>query len=248
MHKFYGTVTDVARITGEDVNHIRNVLRLKPGDEILVGDGSSRDYLCRITDIQKAVVQAKVLDVRDTMAELPVRLTLYQGMPKQDKMDFIVQKAVELGAVRIVPVLTARTIVKLDETKKRKRQQRYQEIAKGAAKQSGRGIIPEVTPFLTFREALQDAEQNTEKLIVPYENADGMRKTRAVFGHLSEVRSAGIFIGPEGGFTEEEIHQAENAGAEIVTLGHRIYRTETAGMAVLAVLGYLLEKDDETEA
>ena len=160
-------------IMGEDVNHIKNVLRLTIGDTITVCDGAGKEYECEIAEISKEQVYANIVDINQNAAELPCNITLFQGMPKSDKMEFIIQKAVELGAAGIVPVMMKRTVVKLEDKKKDKKRERYQMIAESAAKQSGRGIIPEVTGFMSFREALQYAGK-FDLLIVPYESADGI--------------------------------------------------------------------------
>ena len=156
-------------------------------------------------------------------------------------MDFIVQKCVELGAARIVPVSTRRTIVKLDAKKEESRRKRWAGISESAAKQSGRCVIPEITGVRSFREALEEAGK-LDVCLIPYERAEHMAHTREVFGSIAPGSSIGIFIGPEGGFEEEEVEYAIKAGAKAITLGRRILRTETAGMAVLAMLGYLLEE------
>lgn len=236
--------TDIS-ITGGDVNHIRNVLRLKVGQEILVSDGRGRDYTCSISDIESDAVICRVEDINDNFAELPVKVTLFQGYPKSDKMDLIVQKMVELGVHRIVPVFTARTIVKLDAKKAAKKTERYQTIAESAAKQSGRGIVPEITEPVTFAQAVELA-RGLDRNIIPYEEAEGIEKSRQIIEDIttsSSCRSLGIFIGPEGGFSREEVEQAVAAGADCITLGHRILRTETAGLAVMSVIMFGADRD-----
>lgn len=156
-------------------------------------------------------------------------------------MEFIIQKCVELGVARIVPVNTKRTIVKLDAKKEQARIKRWSGISESAAKQSGRGRIPEVTGVKSFAEALEEAKK-LNMCLIPYELARDMAQTREVLSSIKPGMSVGIFIGPEGGFEEEEVEQAEAAGARPITLGRRILRTETAGMAVLAMLVYLLEE------
>lgn len=230
-------------ITSEDVNHIKNVLRLSMGDAITVCDGAGKEYECEIAEISKEYVYATIVDINQNAAELPCKITLFQGMPKSDKMEFIIQKAVELGAAQIVPVMMKRTVVKLEDKKKDKKRERYQMIAESAAKQSGRGIIPEVAGFMTFREALQYAE-SFDFLLVPYESADGIAYAQEMItqaANLADGASIGIFIGPEGGFAKEEIDAAKDAGAKIITLGNRILRTETAGLAVLSILMFQME-------
>lgn len=244
MHRFFVQPSQVGEdtivITGGDVNHIRNVLRMKPGEELIAADGQGAEYRCRLSGITDQEARAEILWKLSGDAELPVRITLYQGLPKSDKMDFIVQKCVELGVSRIVPVDTARTVVKLDAKKEQNRRNRWSAIAESAAKQSGRGIVPEIGPVLSLKAALAEAEA-WDRILIPYERAENMAQTRSVLTELQPGMSVGIFIGPEGGFEETEVEAAEAAGARAVTLGRRILRTETAGMALLAMLGYLLE-------
>lgn len=231
--------TDI-EITGGDVNHIKNVLRLKIGEEILVSDGRGRDYTCRISCIDPDKVVCNIEDINDNFAELPVKVTLFQGYPKSDKMDLIVQKMVELGVFRIVPVFTSRTIVKLDQKKATKKTERYRTIAESAAKQSGRGIVPEITEPVSFAKALNMASE-LDMNIIPYEEAEGIEESRQIIANVRGKRSLGIFIGPEGGFAREEVEEAVAAGAECITLGHRILRTETAGLAVMAIIMFQAE-------
>lgn len=229
-------------ITGGDVNHIRNVLRLKIGEQILISDGRGRDYYCRISDIDSEQVVADIEDVCDNFAELPVEVTLFQGYPKSDKMDLIVQKMVELGVHRIVPVFTARTVVKLDAKKAAKKTERYNLIAEAAAKQSGRGLVPEVLSPVTFAQAIKMASE-LDMNIIPYEEAEGLEYSRRVISDIQGKKSLGIFIGPEGGFSIDEVEQAMAAGAKSITLGHRILRTETAGLAVMAIVMFEIDRD-----
>ena len=245
MYHFYvepeAVSADKARIIGGDVNHIKNVLRMHPGEEIMILDGSGMEYRCEIETITDEVL-AKVLEAKKTEAELSVRLLLFQGLPKKDKMELIIQKAVELGVSEIIPVLTKRTVVKLEDKKKeQKKLERWQAIAEAAAKQSGRGIIPKVCEAVKFTEAVKQAGKLDEALI-PYELAEGMDEARERIRGLHGKRTIGIFIGPEGGFEEEEIELAAQAGIHPITLGKRILRTETAGLCILSVIMFELEK------
>lgn len=232
------------RITGEDRNHIRNVLRLKQGEQIAVSNGRNREYICEIMEFTDTEVVTQIIDVLGSHAELPLEITLYQGYPKGDKLEWIIQKAVELGAVRIVPVLTKRSVVKLDEKKATRKVERYNAIALSAAKQSKRSVIPVVEPVMSFSQALADA-QHLEATLIPYEDAEGIAHSRAVIHGLAGKKSLGIFIGPEGGFEKQEVEAAKAIGAECITLGHRILRTETAGMTMLSILMFELEEDME---
>ena len=166
---------------------------------------------------------------------------MFQGLPKSDKMDLIIQKCVELGVFRVVPVTTKRTVVKLDAKKEESRRKRWTAVSESAAKQSGRGIIPEISGVQSFREAVEEAGE-LDVCLIPYEKAENMARTREILSGIPAGASIGVFIGPEGGFEEEEVREAMEAGARPITLGRRILRTETAGMAVLAMLGYLLEE------
>lgn len=227
-----------------DVNHIRKVLRMKEGDELTVSDGNGTDYFCRIRSISEEVVVCDIVDSWTSYVELPVKLHLFQGLPKADKMELIIQKAVELGAYEIVPVAMSRSIVKLDEKKAGKKTARWQGISESGAKQSGRAIIPEVKSPMSYKNALEYAK-TLDAIIVPYEKADGIEVSRELISKLcsdENIKSIGIFIGPEGGFAEKEIEQALEAGATPITLGRRILRTETAGLAVLSILMYQLER------
>ncbi|RHV31910.1 16S rRNA (uracil(1498)-N(3))-methyltransferase [Coprococcus sp. OM04-5BH] len=229
-------------ITGEDVNHVKNVLRLKENDELIVSDGRGRDYHCRISGITNEEVVADICDICDNFSELSTEITLFQGFPKGDKMELIIQKTVELGVTRIVPVMTKRTVVKLDDKKAKKKTERYNMIAESAAKQSGRGMIPEVTMPVSFAEAVSMAEK-LDMNIIPYEEAEGVEYSRNIIKNIKGKKSLGIFIGPEGGFAREEVEKALDAGVSAITLGHRILRTETAGMAVISIIMFELEED-----
>lgn len=224
-----------------DVNHIRHVLRLREGDRLTVSAGEgNREYLCRISRLAEDEIRLEVEDIYGSSRELPIDITLYQGLPKGDKMEWIIQKAVELGAVRIVPVATRRSIVKLTGSKAEKKIARWQGIARSAAEQSKRNRVPKVARVMSFSKALEDAAA-LETLLIPYEEAEGMEEARKLIAGLKGKKSLGIFIGPEGGFEPSEIQMAIEAGAGVMSLGHRILRTETAGMMLLSVIGFSLE-------
>lgn len=228
-------------ILGEDVNHIGNVLRMKPGEKVLISAEGEMDRLCGIEEIRRDEVICRILEVRKENNELPARIHLYQGLPKSDKMELIIQKAVELGVYRIVPVSTKNTVVKLDAKKAESKVKRWNAIALAAAKQSKRSVIPEVAPVISFGQALEEVKGFDLKLI-PYENADGMAKTRELMGKAAPGQDIAVFIGPEGGFDPGEIEKAKDAGTEPVTLGKRILRTETAGLCILSAL--MMQLDD----
>ena len=245
MYRFYVSADQLAEkevfISGGDVNHIKNVLRLEVGDWIVACDGNGTDYVSRIQSICSDEVDASIEKVQPTGTELPVRITLFQGMPKKDKLELIIQKAVELGACEIVPVMTKRTVVKLSEEKKiNKRLARWQSIAYAAAKQCDRGIIPTVHKPVSYEEALAMADQ-LDYNVIPYELQTGMEEARKIVDQACKQRSLGIFIGPEGGFEPEEVERAMTRNIHPMTLGKRILRTETAGMALLSILMFQMQ-------
>lgn len=229
-------------ITGSDVNHIRNVLRMKIGEEIAVSNGiDGKEYRCGIEEYADDAVLCTLRFIKEDGTELPSKVYLFQGLPKADKMELIVQKAVELGAYEIIPVAAKRCVVKLDEKKAAGKVNRWQGIAEAAAKQSKRAVIPQVHPVMTMKDALNYAG-NMDVRLIPYELAEDMEHTRKLLQQIQPGQSVAVFIGPEGGFEESEIQAALKVGIEPVTLGRRILRTETAGFTVLAWLGYLLEQ------
>ena len=230
---------DVVIIIGSDVNHIKNVLRMKKGETILISDGEDREYVCTIDELENEQVRAKIEDVNGVAKELPIKVTLFQALPKGDKMETVIQKMIELGAYEIVPVSTKRCIVKLDNKKAVSKTKRWNSIAESAAKQSKRGIIPKVSMPVTYKEALKMAEA-MDKVLIPYENAENMAHTRQVVSQIKMGMTVGIFIGPEGGIEEDEILKLKEIGAHIVTLGNRILRTETAGFTAASLIQYEL--------
>lgn len=230
-------------ITGEDVNHIRNVLRMRRGDTVLVSTGDEWEYTCTIERFEDDAVILRVQDASRPGKELESKIWLFQCLPKGDKMETVVQKAVELGAFAIVPVSSARCVMKLDERRGVQKVARWNAISEAAAKQSKRLIIPEVKPVMRFKDALKMAQDINVKLI-PYERQDGMAGTRKILNAITPGQSVAVIIGPEGGFDDAEVKEAQESGFEPITLGKRILRTETAGMTTLSILMYLLERDD----
>lgn len=246
MHRFFvkpqQLTEDMVIITGEDYNHIRNVLRMKIGEQLLLSDEGDKEYLCRIVGYTPdETVQLEIIDIAGSSRELPAKIVLFQGYPKGDKMEQIVQKAVELGVAEIVPVMMKRCVVKLDDKKVAKKIERLNAIALSAAKQSQRGIIPEVKPPITMEQAAAYAK-DMEYIILPYEQAEGMEYSKSVIANAKGKATIGVFIGPEGGFSGDEVQQIEGIGGKTITLGHRILRTETAGPTVLSLLMYELEE------
>ncbi|MFH1238970.1 MAG: 16S rRNA (uracil(1498)-N(3))-methyltransferase [bacterium] len=224
-------------ITGSDVNHIKNVLRLKKGVGIAVFDGTGEEYTVRIEHIGEEVA-GTIIRTKEIKNSPGPKIVLWQGLPKGPKIDFIIQKCTEVGVSRIVPLLTERTIVKIEPSKSADKQKRWQKIAKSAAEQSRRTEIPLVERPLTFEEALAKVDKKALN-IIPWEIESGrslreiLKKNNALIGTLIN-----IFIGPEGGFTYREVEQAKSAGLIPVSLGQQILRTETAGLAVVIMVLY----------
>lgn len=230
-----------AYIIGSDVNHICNVLRMKEGEKFYINDGSAKGkFLCALQGVTEDRVVCRIVSTITESSELPCEIVLYQGLPKADKMELIIQKAVELGVSRIVPVSMKRCIVKLDDKKTDAKISRWQGIAESAAKQSKRDRIPVVDRPVTLKEALGEAA-DFEVSMMPYENAKGMAFTRELLENIRPGQRIAIFIGPEGGFEDGEVEMALSMGTQPVTLGRRILRTETAGLAMLSMLVYVLE-------
>ncbi len=231
-----------ARIIGEDARHIALSLRCRPGEELTVCDGQGQDYLCRIQTVAPEEVELEVLSQKPSGSELPVRVTLYQAMPKGDKLDLIVQKAVELGAWEIVPVLTSRCVSRPDGRSAEKKRERLQRIALEAAKQSGRGRIPQVQPLLSWHQALEAMSRDPLALFF-YEQA------RQPLGPLLRKRpeTISLMIGPEGGFSQEEAEEARSAGLAVCSMGPRILRCETAPLYALSAIAYTYENWEESQ-
>jgi len=231
MHRFFSNSTNIA-VQKDDVNHIVNVLRLKIGDEINICDNSSIDHLCRISALSKSVVEVEVIISAPNACEPRVQITLFQGLPKSDKMDLIVQKCVELGAVRIVPVECSRSIAKISGNADKKIA-RWQSIAESAAKQSGRGIIPEIGDVTSFGATIEQMK-GYDLALMPYELENECSISAAIKNH-PEINNLAIFIGPEGGISNEETELAKAQGIVPVSLGRRILRCETAGFCALTL-------------
>ena len=244
MYHFFVTEDQIGEetvvIRGSDVNHIRNVLRMRQGEPLFISGGEGTGYECEICHIGTDQVMARILSRSDRTGELPARLHLFQGLPKGDKMELVIQKAVELGVSEVIPVITRRTIVKLDKKKVEAKTARWNAVAESAAKQSKRSIVPEVRPVSGFADALKEAAGFALSLM-PYERAGDMGQTRRLLKTAGPGMDIAVFIGPEGGFEEEEVRQAVEAGVKPITLGKRILRTETAGLCVLSALMLLLE-------
>jgi 16S rRNA (uracil1498-N3)-methyltransferase len=227
-------------IVGDDVHHIVNVMRSSIGDEILVADGQGRVARVRLASFEGKQVHAEVVEFIRENSELPVRVTIGQGLPKGEKMEWILQKGTELGAFAFFPFSSERTIVKLDAKKEAKKLERWRKIVKEAAEQSHRAVLPEILPPVSFKQAAAAADSYTQ-CVVAYEK-EGSRTLHDVLESLTEGDSLLVLVGPEGGFSAEEIALAESAGIRPVTLGPRILRTETASQYVLAAVSYHFER------
>ena len=215
-------------ITGTDFNHIKNVLRMNVGDTILVSDDGVSN-LCEIESFENDTVIAKIIEENYNDTTLPISIYLFQGLPKGDKMELIIQKTVELGVEFIIPVEMNRCVVKLDDKKKKSKVSRWQSISESAAKQSKCNRIPEISDVLTYKQALAKAK-DLDLLLVPYESKNGMADTKDALTQIKKGMSIGILIGPEGGFDEKEVEQAFEFGGKVISLGKRILRTETAAI------------------
>lgn len=227
-------------IKGENFHHIKNVLRHKIEDRLVFCDGSGLELFCVIKRIYKDCLEVFVEDARKSKNEPDLKITLFQGLPKADKFEYIIQKAVELGVNDIVPVKTSRCIVKIDENSARKKIDRWQKISFEAAKQSRRAIIPKIKNIVSFNEACKK-HQDFDLRIIPFEN-EKINTIRQTLKAKNLIKNIGVFIGPEGGFEESEIDIAKQNSIIPVTLGNRILRTETAGIAILSMLMYEFEE------
>lgn len=264
---------DRIAILGNDVNHIKNVLRMKQGERVRVSVKmavkenrlpemtqdvdyecqTSRSYFGTIESITEEEVIVHIEEEDATGTELGNRIYLFQGLPKGDKMELIIQKCVELGVYEIIPVAMKNCVVKLDAKKADSKVKRWQAISESAAKQSKRTVIPEIQMPMTWKEALKKAEE-LDVVLVPYENERGMEATREIMRAIKPGQSIGVFVGPEGGFAPEEIKGIapsllEQQDAELaqakghrISLGRRILRTETAGLATLSMLVFCLDE------
>lgn len=242
MHKFFINKENILgnklHITGDDVNHIYKVLRLNNGDIIVASNGEGREYASKIMEITKQAVVCEIIEEFDNLSEPPIKITLFQGLPKAQKMEFIIQKGVEIGVCRIQPVITQRVIVKTEGKDISNKLERWRRISEEASKQSNRGVIPEIIEPISFDLAIEKIK-NFDLAIIPYEKEKGNGLKRVLLENLN-AKDIGVFIGPEGGFDESEIDKCIANSVIPVTLGPRILRTETAGIAVSSMILYEL--------
>lgn len=240
MRRFFAdTSSDNVIISGTDAHHITDVLRLKEGEKIICCGGDGCDCITLLTSVSNDKVYGDVVERTPSSAEPPVKIRLFQGMPKGDKFEYIIQKTVELGVSEIVPVETKRSIVKIPPAKAKAKTERWNKIAESAAKQSGRGLIPVVTEPMDFKKTAE-IFADCDLPIVAYE-LENKTSLKKVLLKNTFAKTVNIFIGPEGGIDDSEIDALKKSGAISVTLGPRILRTETAPLAVLSNIIYQLE-------
>lgn len=237
MPRFFtdNILENTAIITGDDAKHIGKVLRCKIGEKITVCDAKGFDYECEIASISDSVT-LNILTKAENKSEPSVKVHLFQALPKSDKMEFIIQKAVELGVSEITPIMTSRCVSRPEKSKMKKKIERYNAVSKEAAKQSGRGIIPIVNPLLSYNQCIEKIE-DFDKTILFYEN--GGERLNSIIN--SDIKSLAIIIGSEGGFEQSEVDFATEKGAKIATLGARILRCETAPLAALSIVMNITE-------
>lgn len=239
MPKFFteNIYNNKAIIDSEDVRHIKKVLRLKMNEHITICDGKGYDYDTVISEMNEKEIVCDIISSQLSETEPNIHVTLYQGLPKASKMDYIIQKNTELGISKIVPCSLNRCVVKLEDKKSaEKKTERWQKISNEAAKQSGRGVIPEISIPMTLDEAIE--EMKKEDLAVAFYECENNRTLKQILTEKKEIKTVGFIIGPEGGFDPAEIDKLHNAGIRTAGLGKRILRTETAGEAVLAMIMY----------
>lgn len=230
-------------IEGADFNHIKNVVRMHVGDEILVSENGVSN-LCEIKSLEGEICVAEVIKENYQNTDLCVEIYLFQALPKGDKMEFIIQKTVELGVDKIYPVEMKRCVVKLDDKKKKSKVARWQSISESAAKQSKRCKIPQVEDVLTYKQAMEKANE-MDLFLVPFESKRGMLDTKDALNEIKAGMKIGIIIGPEGGFEDKEVEDAIAVGGKTVSLGSRILRTETAAMTSVGMVMLHVEMNVE---
>lgn len=242
MHRFIVDPENIQNshitLVDEDLKHLRQVLRLEPGDLIRVFDGHGMEYEAQLITVEKNSATAKVMLSFQSDTEPKTRVTLFQGVPKGEKMELIIQKAVELGVYKIVPVITQRSVVQLDKKDREKKAERWSRISREAAKQCRRAYVPEVTPPINFDEVLQQREKYEAALLL-YENEEKKCLKELLKCYtISSIRDIVLFIGPEGGFSEHEVEKCKFSGFDVAGLGKRILRAETAAISVLSIIMY----------
>ncbi len=248
MPKFFienkNITNNIITIQGKDVNHIKNVLRKKSGDQLeICNKTTQQDYICEIDKLEEEKITCKILKKTENNAESKIKVKIYQGLPKSDKMELVIQKSVELGVYEIAPVEMKRCVVKLNEKDKNKKLERWQKISEVASKQSGRSIIPKINPVIKISEICEKCSQY-DKFIVAYENEEETtlkQELKDIKNEQDKEIKIGVLIGPEGGIDSTEIEYLQKNGAKIITLGKRILRTETVALNILSIIMYELD-------
>jgi len=226
---------EMLRIEGDEVRHIRRVLRLKAGDEIIVFDGSGKEYEGTIVEERPFSVVIRIQNIFSSKRESHLEITLAQSLLKGEKMDYLIQKATELGVKEIVPFFSSRSVPLLEKSGRLKRHHRWERIAIDASKQCGRGVVPKIEPLQGYSEMLQSVSPDSLRLILWEREGTNLKE---VLGKSIEKKEIFFIVGPEGGFSQEEIEEANKAGFLRVTLGRRILRAETASLCFLSILQY----------
>lgn len=248
MPKFFVTSNEInndkIQVKGEDVNHIKNVLRAKIEDKIdICNTDEMKDYKCEIEEITNEYINCKIISEKQNDSESNIEITIFQGLPKADKMELIIQKSVELGVNKIIPVDMERCVVRLKDKDQIKKVERWQKISEVASKQCGRGIIPEIGQVIKIKEIV-DRIGEYDIILVAYEKEEN-NYLKFEIGKLKKLekdkKKIAIVIGPEGGLEEEEVKQLQENGAKVITLGKRILRTETVALNMISILMYELE-------
>ena len=230
--------SDTVHITGDDAHHLANVMRAKAGDTVIVADGSGREAIVKVSSLSKNEISAEILELRESVSEPRVRITIAQAMPKADKMETIIQKGTEIGAAGFIPFNSERTIVQYDAKKEHKRLERWSKISKEAAEQAHRGRIPDIAPVCSWKELLGLAEK-ADAAFFCYEKESNLTLRKHLDRlKIEEKANIMLIIGPEGGFSEKEAREAEEAGCLTVSLGRRILRTETAALVGMSCILY----------
>lgn len=242
MHKFFVSKEqingNIISILNDDAHHISKVLRLRVNEKIEVSDGAGVEYICSIKEISKKEISCTIIETVESTSESQIEITLFQGIPKSQKMDLIVQKCVEIGVVNFFPVITKRVVVRIDDRDISGKIERWNRISVEASKQSNRGIIPKVHNPIFFSEAII-LMRDMDLCIIPYENQKDVGFKEILKG-ITNIKKVGIFIGPEGGFEAEEISLCTTENILPITLGPRILRTETAGFVAATIIQYEL--------
>ena len=241
MRRFYTDPQFISELSAEiyeDAPHIAKVLRMKPDDKILLFDGTGYEYEAVLTSVDKDICRANIISKKYSEQEPSIKVYVFQGLPKSDKMEIIIQKCAELGVYEIIPVNMDRCVIKLDNKKQSDKVKRWNKVSTEAAKQCGRGILPKVKPVISFKDAICNLKE-LDCAIMPYEELGhmGVSNLKSVFKN-TDAKNIGIIIGPEGGFSPEEASYAESSGITMIGLGPRILRTETVAPTLLSIIMY----------